>query len=78
MFCVRGIRMPKPPRFPARSRSRFLETELARAVRAARAAGGERVEVDPLTGKISVILGGKPGAEPSDKEVESWLSKQKS
>jgi hypothetical protein len=70
--------MPKPPRFPPRSRSRFLETELARAVRAARAAGGERVEVDPLTGKISVIVGGKPGAEPSDNDVESWLSKQKS
>jgi hypothetical protein len=49
--------MPKPPRFPPRSRNRFLETELARAVRAARAAGGERVEVDPHTGKITVIVG---------------------
>jgi len=78
MPCVREIRMSKPPRFPARSRNRFLETELARAVRAARAAGGERVEVDPLTGKISVIVGAKSGEQPSDNDVESWLSKQKS
>jgi len=68
--------MPKPPRFPARSRNRFLETELARAVRAAKAGGGGRVDVDPSTGIISVIIGGKPGAEPSDNDVESWLSKQ--
>ena len=68
--------MPKPPRFPPRSRSRFLETELARAVRAARAAGGERVEVDPLTGKISVIVG-KPAEAVADNEVENWLNKQK-
>jgi hypothetical protein len=69
--------MPKPPRFPPRSRNRFLETELARAVRAAKAAGGGRVDVNPLTGIISVIVGGKPAAgQPSDNEVENWLSKQ--
>jgi hypothetical protein len=58
--------MPKPPRFPARSRNRFLETELARAVRAAKAAGGERVEVDPTTGKITVIIGEHAESETKD------------
>ena len=43
---------PKKPR----TENRFRFRELARAVRAARAAGGERVEVDPLTGKISVVI----------------------
>jgi hypothetical protein len=41
-----------------RGPGRFRERELARAVRAAKAAGGERVEVDPNTGKITVIVGG--------------------
>jgi hypothetical protein len=44
---------PTPPRKPAR----FREAELARAVRAAKEAGGERVEVDPASGKITVVLG---------------------
>jgi hypothetical protein len=70
-------RMPKqPPKFVPRGRNRFLEVELARAVRAAKRAGGERVEVDPDTGKISVIVGGKPDEHAADDEVERWLSKQ--
>lgn len=48
--------MPKPKNFVPRSRNRFREVELARAIRAAKSAGGERVEIDPVTGKISVIL----------------------
>jgi hypothetical protein len=48
-----------------RGPGRFRERELARAVRAARAAGGERVEVDPKTGKITVIVGG--AGEVADK-----------
>ena len=51
------------------------ETELARAVRAAKRAGGERVEIDPQTGKISVIVG-NAGESVADNEVENWLSKQ--
>jgi hypothetical protein len=60
-----------PPRKP----SRFRERELARAVRAARSAGGDRVEIDPTTGKISVVIG-KSGESVVDSEVENWLSKQ--
>jgi hypothetical protein len=41
---------------PPRTRNRFRELEVARAVRAAKSAGGERVEIDPQSGKISVIL----------------------
>jgi hypothetical protein len=40
-----------------RSASRFRERELRRAVRAARDAGAESVEVDPETGTIRVIIG---------------------
>ena len=35
-----------------------------------------RVDVDPTTGKISVIFG-KAGKHSADNEVENWLSKQK-
>ena len=44
-----------PPR-PPRTRNRFREREFARAVRAAKAAGGSRVEMDPETGRYIVIL----------------------
>jgi hypothetical protein len=64
---------PRPPR----TRNRFRERELARVVRAVEAGGGGHVELDPATGKYVIIVGGKPGAEPSDNEVENWLSKQK-
>lgn len=66
---------PKPKKFTPRARNRFREVEVARAIRAAKAAGGERVEIDPETGKISVIIGGNK-AEVTDNEIESWLSKQ--
>jgi hypothetical protein len=68
--------MPKPKNFVPRSRNRFREVELARAVRAAKSAGGERVEIDPTTGKISVIIATKPNESATDSEVENWLSKQ--
>jgi hypothetical protein len=70
-------RTRRPPRTdrPPRTENRFRERELARAVRAAKAAGGERVEVEPATGKIIVIVG-KPGkSEVTDNEVETWVSK---
>ena len=45
-----------------RSANRFNQREVARALRAARLAGEhpERVEIDPATGRIVVILA-KPG-----------------
>jgi hypothetical protein len=71
--------MPKlPPRFATpRGRSRFSRPELARAIRAARDAGCEhaKVEVDPSTGKITIIVDGKPGENVTDNEVENWVSK---
>jgi len=46
-------------------------------VRAAKSAGGERVDLDPATGKISVIIGKTlVGGSAPDTEVENWLSKQ--
>jgi hypothetical protein len=60
-----------------RTENRFRERELARAVRAAKSAGGERVDLDPATGKISVIIGKTlVGGGAPDTEVENWLSKQ--
>ena len=46
-----------------RSTNRFNSREVARALRAARLAGErpERVEIDPATGRITVII-----AQPSD------------
>jgi hypothetical protein len=52
---------PRPPRTP----NRFRERELARAVRAATSAGAKRVEIDPGTGRISVIIG-EPESETKD------------
>jgi hypothetical protein len=66
--------MSKRRRTP-RTPNRFRERELARAVRAAKSAGGSRVEVDPTTGKITVIIV-KEGEHVADSEVENWLSKQ--
>jgi hypothetical protein len=48
---------------------RFKEREVARVVRAAHLAGKgavDRIEVDPATGKIAVILA-KPGKDATDK-----------
>jgi hypothetical protein len=67
--------MSKQRKFTPRTRNRFREREVARVVRAAKSAGGERVEIDPTTGKISVIIG-KLGESAADTEVENWLSKQ--
>jgi hypothetical protein len=65
--------MPKPPNPPVpRSRNRFRERELARAVRAAKSAGGERVEIDP-TGKISIVIG-KPGESESKNSWDDVLT----
>jgi hypothetical protein len=51
-----------------RQRNRFLETEIRRAIRAARREGADKIEVDPSTGKITMTLA-KP-AESND--PNSW------
>jgi hypothetical protein len=48
---------PSPIHHQPRTENRFRERELARAVRAAKAAGGERVEIDPSSGRITVVIG---------------------
>jgi hypothetical protein len=49
-----------------RSQNRFSQREVARALKAARLAGErpERVEIDPATGRITVIIA-QPGDAPS-------------
>jgi hypothetical protein len=54
---------------PPRSPNRFRERELARAVRAAKSAGAESVEIDPVTCKISIVIR-KPGESAADSN--SW------
>lgn len=57
-----------------RSVSRFHEREVARALRAARLAGErpDRVEIDPKTGKISVVIA-KPGeVSPPHQQQNEW------
>ena len=60
---------------PKRRLSQFHEREVARALRAARKAGEpiDRVEIDPQTGRISVIIA-KPG-ETQDDTPERIISK---
>jgi hypothetical protein len=56
-----------------RSTNRFNERELARALRAANKSGTpiDRVDVDPATGRISVIIA-RPGGEPPATAVREW------
>src|SRR4051812_9675715 len=77
---VGGKPVPGGPsvRMSPRSQNRFNQREVARALRAARLAGErpERVEIDPATGRITVII-----AKTSDynaktgNEVEEWITK---
>ena len=63
---------PKPAnlRDKTRSEGRFREREFARAGRVGKAIGAERVEVDPATGKISMIFA-KPGeADAADADAD--------
>lgn len=69
---------------PPRTESRFRFRELARAVKAAKAAGGERVDVDPVSGRISVFIGkGDVATEMQTAATKAWddatekLTKQK-
>ena len=57
-----------------RTENRFRERELARVVRAAKKGGGERVEIDPQTGRYLVILA-KPGESQDSDTPEQIISK---
>jgi hypothetical protein len=53
----------------------FKQRDIARAVRGAEAAGVEigRVDIDPTTGKISIV----PAAErKNDTDLDRWISGQ--
>ena len=56
--CRRGSAYWGPPTLSHRSVNRFNSREVARALKAARLAGErpERVEIDPVTGRITVII----------------------
>jgi len=66
---------PKP-NHPRRSPARFKEREVARALRGARRGGGvvDRVEVDPASGKISVIM--VKSGEAGSTDLDSWMQKR--
>src|SRR5262245_11196868 len=50
----------KRPPSPRRRKNRFNEREVARAGRAAKAIGAYGVDIDPATGKLSIVIA-KPG-----------------
>jgi hypothetical protein len=56
-----------------RSVNRFNQREVARALRAARLAGERpvRVEIDPATGRITVIIA-NPGDAPPAAATNEW------
>jgi len=64
---------PDKPKRPPRRKNRFNEREVARAGRAGKAIGAERVEVDPATGKISIILPTGKGGTTSPDDLLSKL-----
>jgi hypothetical protein len=64
-----------------RGPNRFNKRELVRAAKAAAAAGYpvSRIEVDPKTGKIVVVVG-KPGTEPmtngNQNPLDRWMAQK--
>ncbi len=64
-----------------RGPSRFRKREIERAAKAAKAAGADRIEVDPSTGKIVVILNKSvdpaPDANPWDEVYHRGAQNQK-
>jgi hypothetical protein len=61
-------------RMSHRSVNRFNQREVARALRAARLAGErpERVEIDPATGRITVIIANSGDAPPAASATNEW------
>jgi hypothetical protein len=70
--------MPRKKRTAERGPNRFRRTEVTRLAKAAIAAGIEpgRIEVDPVSGKITLIPAnhGRPvrGSEELDRELEDF------
>jgi hypothetical protein len=60
--------------FAPRGPNRFRQNDVARALRAAKAAGGGRVDVDPISGKISITL---TNADEPPAPFDEWLAKRK-
>ena len=61
-----------------RSVNRFNQREVARALKAARLAGErpDRVEIDPATGRITVIIAKTSNYNAkTGNEVEEWITK---
>jgi hypothetical protein len=54
----------------SRARGHFRQADLSRAIKAARAAGAERVEVDP-SGRIVVHLKPHPGGVQDEESFEN-------
>jgi hypothetical protein len=61
-------------RKPTRGASRFRQRDVARALRAAKATGGGYVEIDPVTGKLSVI---PIKSDAQANVLDEWLAKRK-
>ena len=57
-----------------RAQNRFNSREVARALKAARLAGErpERVEIDPATGRITVIIAQPSEAATSNSNANPW------
>jgi len=53
----------------------WRQADLTRAIRAARAAGVDvaRVEIDPATGKITIIMHRGDGKEPVT-DLDTWMA----
>jgi hypothetical protein len=62
------------PTLPHRSVNRFNSREVARALKAARLAGErpERVEIDPATGRITVIIAEPSAAATAAATTNEW------
>jgi hypothetical protein len=54
-----------------RGPNRFLKSETTRAIKAAKAAGASKVEIEPATGKITVLLGPQAAAD-EDGDSDRW------
>jgi hypothetical protein len=74
-FFMRGRQKPKPPR-RTRGLSKFKRTDLTKAAKATLAAGlpVRGIDVDPATGKITVLVG--QTAEATGNDLDNWLRKK--
>jgi hypothetical protein len=68
----RALKQARAAGEKVRGLNRFNESEVARAGRAAKAIGAERVEIDPATGKIFIIMA-KSGESVASNDLDQWL-----